>query len=256
MDDSPWALVPGDGWPSPPATSLAEGDRGRSILSVPMTAPSDALALSAETFPGNRSPFLPGGVTFGDEGTRLILSESAAIGPQYQSGAFASKGEFRFGRFEVELVAARGGGVVTGFFLHRGSPRQEIDIELLGDDPQTMLVNVYFNSGEDGSVADFGYRGSPSRISLGFDCTERFHHYCIEWTPHRITWAVDGMVVHSRASWDPTPIPHLPMQVHGNVWAPRSETFAGRLDQSCLPSTATFRNLHISEWAPPSPPCK
>ena len=252
MDDSPWALVPGDGWPSPPAISLTEADGRRSILSVPMTAPSEALALSSETFPGNRSPFVPGGVAFGDEGTHLVLSQGAASGHQYQSGAFASKGDFRHGRFEVELVAARGGGVVTGFFLHRGSPRQEIDIELLGDDPRAMLVNVYFNSGDDGSVADFGYRGSPTRINLGFDCTERFHHYCIEWTPQHIKWAVDGLVVHSRASWDPTPIPHLPMQLHGNVWAPRSETFAGRLDDSSFPSTATFRNLHISDVALPS----
>lgn len=255
MDDSPWALLPRDGWPSPPATWAAEGDCGRQILSVPMTAPSDALALSAETFPGNRSPFAPAGVTFGDEGTCLVLSASAASRQEYQSGAFASKGEFRQGRFEVELVAARGGGVVTGFFLHRGSPRQEIDIELLGDDPRTMLVNVYFNAGDAGSVADFGYRGSPSRIDLGFDCTEQFHHYLIEWTPQRIAWAVDGLVVHSRASWDLTPIPHLPMRVHGNVWAPRSETFAGRLDESSLPSTATFRNLQISEWAQPSGSC-
>jgi GR25 family glycosyltransferase involved in LPS biosynthesis len=250
MDDSPWALLPSDGWPSQPATSAAGGDCGRQILSAPMTVPSDALGLSVETFPGNRSPFVPAAVTFGDVGTCLVLSASAASGNEYQSGAFASKGEFLHGRFEVELMAARGGGVVTGFFLHRGSPRQEIDIELLGGDPRTMLVNVYFNAGDAGTVADFGYRGSPIRIDLGFDCTEQFHHYVIEWTPQRIAWAVDGLIVHSRASWDPTPIPHLPMRVHGNVWAPRSETFAGRLDESSLPSTATFRNLQISEWAP------
>lgn len=249
MDDSPWALLPRNDWPSQlPARQTAEGHSECQILSLPMTAPSDAFTVLAETFPGNRSPFAPAAVILGDDGTRLSLSANADSEQQYQSGAFASTGEFLHGRFEVELVAARGGGVVTGFFLHRGSPRQEIDIEFLGGDPRTMLVNVYFNAGDDGSVADFGYRGSPYRIDLGFDCTECLHHYLIEWTPHRITWAVDGSIVHSRASWDPTPIPHLPMRLHGNVWAPRSETFAGRLDGSCLPSSATFRNLQVSGW--------
>jgi hypothetical protein len=50
---------------------------------------------------------------------------------------------------------------VTGFFLHRHDPRQEIDIELTGDDPWRMLANVYFNPGDEGAAMAYGYRGSP-----------------------------------------------------------------------------------------------
>jgi GR25 family glycosyltransferase involved in LPS biosynthesis len=249
MDDSPWALPPSSSWQSPRKVSR-DDDFGRQVVSVPMTAPSDLIALSAETFPGNLSPFSPAAVTFGDQGTSLVLSGNSARRLGYQSGAFASKDRFQHGRFEVELMAARGSGVVTGFFLHRGSPRQEIDIEILGNDPRSVLVNVYFNAGDAGTEADFGYRGSPSRIDLGFDATEAFHRYVIEWTPQQVSWIVDGSVIHSRGSWDPTPIPHLPMRAHGNVWAPRSITFAGHLDEDSLPSMATFRDLRISEWEP------
>lgn len=247
MDDSAWALLPSVGWPAQlHATPVVDGDCELQLLKVPMTAPSEAFTVSTETFPGNRSPFEGAAVSFCDDGTRLRLSTKRDSGGQYQSGAFSSTGEFLHGRFEVELTAARGSGIVTGFFLHRGSPRQEIDIEFLGGDPRAMLVNVYFNAGDHDSIADFGYRGSPYRIDLGFDSTERFHHYQIEWGPQHVSWAVDGAVVHRRVSWDPTPIPHLPMRLHGNVWAPRSESFAGRLDDSCLPSSAQFRHLHVS----------
>ncbi|MGK6324759.1 family 16 glycosylhydrolase [Sphingomonas sp. DT-51] len=106
-----------------------------------------------------------------------------------------------------------------------------------------MLANVYFNPGDEGAAFGFGYRGLPCRIHLGFDASADFHAYAIEWSPGRITWLVDGVPVHERRSWDPTPIPHLPMRLHANLWAPRSVELAGRMDQSTLPAVAEFRRL-------------
>jgi beta-glucanase (GH16 family) len=89
------------------------------------------------------------------------------------------------------------------------------------------------------------YRGSPCRIELGFDATQDFHLYTIDWRPGSISWLVDGKVVHNRVGWDPTPIPHLPMCLHANLWTPRSDELAGRIDENALPSSATFRNVSI-----------
>ncbi|MCW5796842.1 MAG: family 16 glycosylhydrolase [Nitrospira sp.] len=181
------------------------------------------------------------------DGVHLVLNK-AAKGPRpYRSGSFASVQSFGHGRFQAEIKGARGAGLVTGFFLHRASPRQEIDIELTGDEPQRMLVNVYFNPGDAGTALDFGYRGSPCKIDLGFDATQDFHVYTIEWRPGFISWSVDGVTVHSRVGWDPSPIPHLPMRLHANLWAPRSDELAGRIDESVLPATAVFKNISIWE---------
>ena len=109
-----------------------------------------------------------------------------------------------------------------------------------------MLVNVYFNPGDDGTAMGFGYRGSPWRIDLGFDATKDFHLYAIDWRPDRVAWLVDGRVVHERASWDPTPVPHLSLRVHANLWAPRSEELAGRIDEGALPAAAAFRNVLVT----------
>jgi beta-glucanase (GH16 family) len=213
-----------------------------------MTAPSPSFSARAETFPGNLAGFAREGLKYDEEGAHLIFSEVATCGRPYRSGALASLRLFDRGRFQAEIKAARGSGLITGFFLHRDTPKQEIDIELAGGDPRRMLVNVYFNPGDEGTTMSFGYRGAPSRIDLGFDVTADFHLYVIEWQPGRIAWSVDGRMVHERLGWDPTPIPHLPMRLHANLWAPRSQELVGRLDRDALPSTAIFRN--VSVWSP------
>ena len=83
-------------------------------------------------------------------------------------------------------------------------------------------------------------------MELGFDASVEFHTYGIDWRPGCISWLVDGVVVHWRASWDPTPIPHLPMRIHANVWVPRSQALAGRVDDRSLPVESIFRDLSVT----------
>jgi len=208
------------------------------------TAPRSLRGL-IETFPGNLASFMRDALTYNDDGARLEIRRATTRSRSYQSGAFASVEFFEHGHFEAEIRAAPGAGLVTGFFLHRDAPRQEIDIELIGGDPRRMLVNVFFNPGDEGAQMAFGYRGAPCRVDLGFDATLDFHVYSIDWRPGRIAWSVDGCIVHERVGWDPTPLPYLPMRLHANLWAPRSEELAGRIDDYALPSAATFRNVSV-----------
>lgn len=246
MDDSAWALVPASDWPSLPSADITIQPPGKCLIRETMRKATALLPGGVETFPGNLATFDQKGLNYDvDGGVQLLLSKIEGGNRPFRSGTFATVRSFGHGRFEAEIKAARGSGLVTGFFLHRDSPRQEIDIELTGGDPQSMLVNVYFNPGDDGATMGFGYRGSPCRINLGFDATLDFHRYAIDWRPGSISWLVDGMIVHHRVGWDPTPIPHLPMRLHANLWAPRSEELAGRIDQHTLPAMATFRNVSI-----------
>jgi beta-glucanase (GH16 family) len=135
--------------------------------------------------------------------------------------------------------------VVTGFFLHRNSPRQEIDVEIAGNSPDRLIVNVFFNPGSKGANFDFGYRGAPAYIDLGFDSSKEFHRFAIEWGPNEIIWKVDGRIVHKRVIWDPTPIPHLPMSLHVNSWPTRSVELAGRVNKRRLPGAATLGSIAL-----------
>ncbi len=245
LDESPWILPAKYGWQPRVSSNRPIPPVGELLVFSEMTTETSSFPALVETFPGNLVSFSKDALVHDKDGAHLTVSKVATGTKQYRSGAFASKQLFGYGRFEVEIKAAGGSGLITGFFLHRDTPRQEIDIELAGDDPRSMLVNVYFNPGDDGAAINFGYRGSPCRIDLGFDATSDFHVYTVDWRPDRITWSVDGHIVHERVGWDPTPIPHLPMRLHANLWAPRSEELGGRLDPHALPATASFKNVSV-----------
>ncbi len=247
MDDSPWVLPSSCRWRPTRGERRTAPSVVRTIAEAPLTEASASFPGISETFPGNLASFAPENLEYGDAGVRVVVDAAVAGLRPYRSGALASVRAFTHGRFQAEIRAAPGPGLVTGFFLHRGSPRQEIDIEFAGSDPRQMLANVFFNPGDDGAAMAFGYRGSPYWIDLGFDATEDFHEYAIDWRADHLTWIVDGRIVHERASWDPTPIPHLRMRVHANLWAPRSQELAGRIDVRALPASAGFRNLVVAD---------
>lgn len=247
MDDSPWVLPPSSGWRPVQHASRCVRAAGLSIAEAPMTGASTSFPGLDETFPGNMASFARENLQYSDDGAQLVIEAAEGGLRPYRSGAFASVRSFTYGRFGAQIRVAPGSGLVTGFFLHRDKPRQEIDIEFAGADPRRMLVNVYFNPGDDGTALGFGYRGSPCRIDLGFDATADFHLYAVDWRPDRVAWLVDGRVVHERVGWDPTPIPHLSMRVYGNLWAPRSEELAGRIDERTLPAAAAFRNVLVTK---------
>ncbi|WP_453973166.1 family 16 glycosylhydrolase [Amorphus sp. MBR-141] len=129
-------------------------------------------------------------------------------------------------------------------FLHRSAPRQEIDVEISGNKPCRMLLNVYFNPGNKGTELDYGYRGSPSVVDLDFDASAGFHRYAIEWFPDLIRWFVDD-VLGRRGSWESTPVPHLPRTLHANLWPPRSVELAGAMGVRLPFTTASFRNVTV-----------
>jgi beta-glucanase (GH16 family) len=107
------------------------------------------------------------------------------------------------------------------------------------------MVNVFYNPGGEGAKFDYGYRGAASYIDLGFDASESYHRFAIEWGPCEIRWFVDNRLVHRRVDWDPTPIPHLPMALHVNAWPCRSKELAGRLPSRPFQSTTFIKSIEL-----------
>ncbi len=246
-DKSAWALAPKLNWPEQSNLSATLKVEADVLFHHPVGYDPAHFNSVVETFPGNLASFERHCVVSDQEATILTMTtRNPKLTRPYSSGALSSTSSHQHGRFEASIRAARGNGLITGFFLHRASPRQEIDFEIMGHDPTSVLLNVYFNPGDIGANSDYGYRGSPCRIPLGFDASLDFHRYTIEWSPDRITWAVDGRIIHQRGSWDPTPVPHLPMKLHFNLWAPRSQELAGQLDPETLPAVAVIKDVRIS----------
>lgn len=256
-DPSPWIAKLRMDWSGISASAL-DGQESSGALRVCFEddfaqIQSARWLLRNDTFPGNLGLFRPANVTPAPEGglSFAVIEESLGV-RNLSAAAISSRANFLFGRFEAMLQATNVPGLVTGFFLHRDSPRQEIDVEILGNRPDHLLVNVFYNPGTNGTKFDYGYRGTPVIIDLGFDGAKALHQYTIEWDPHEIRWFVDRKLVHRRAIWDPTPIPHLPMTLHVNTWPTASRELAGRLACRALPASAIVRRVAVDIYDPDS----
>jgi len=252
-DRSPWVVEQRAGWAGIRASAI---DQLESSASSPVRFKDDLAAIQParwllrnDTFPGNLGLFRPANVSLLPSGGLVLTVIEEPLGVRTLSAAaVSSRGDFLFGRFEAALQATNVPGLVTGFFLHRDSPRQEIDVEIAGNRPNRLLVNVFYNPGSEDAKFDYGYRGTPVSIPLGFDASKALHRFVIEWEPCEIRWFVDDELVHYRTTWDPTPIPHLPMTLHVNTWPTRSRELAGRLLVRALPASAIVRQIAVDAF--------
>jgi GR25 family glycosyltransferase involved in LPS biosynthesis len=259
-DPSPWIATSRAGWAGINA-SASKGQESSASLRVCFDddfaqIQSARWLLRSDTFPANLGLFRPANVTLvATGGLSLAVIEEPLGVRNLSAAAISSQASFLFGRFEATLQATNVSGLVTGFFLHRDSPRQEIDVEILGNQPDQLLVNVFYNPGTEGAKFDYGYRGTPTIIMLGFDASKALHQFTIEWDPCEIRWFVDQKLVYRRAVWDPTPIPHLPMTLHVNTWPTRSRELAGRLALRALPASAIVRRVAVDTYNADAPAC-
>lgn len=244
-DTLPW-IAASKGWNGVPLIEQMSTDDHR-LLETFESSGENGWLLRDDTFPGNLALFSPSNfVSHGPGAGQLTLRRERTSVRHYTSAALSTKDSYRYGRFAADLRPAKASGLVTGMFLHRNSPRQEIDIEFLGNDTTKMLVNVFFNPGDEGARLEYGYRGTPELIDLGFDAADAFHRYEIDWTAELMQWWVDGVLMCERRHWNPTPIPQLPMQFHINLWLTRSAALAGRLSHRRLPAHAHLGRVEVS----------
>ena len=242
FDKSPWIVAWPRRWSGVPLEAITTGSLPGSSGH---TSHSPAWRLLHETFPSNRAIFRPANFSISTDDTGILtLRKEEGYLREYTSASLCSHRSFQYGRFEAQIRPASIPGVITGMFLHRNSPRQEIDIEFLGRDTTKMLVNVFYNPGDDGARFDYGYRGTPMLIDLGFDASLDFHTYALDWSPTVLRWLVDGHVVHQRVNWKPTPVPHLPMRFYINLWPSRARQLAGRLADASLPAQSEVRSVN------------
>jgi len=247
-DISPWVVEPSSWWKGidviPAKNETRECNTLVRFSDHMKTLDTSRWLLRSDTFTDNLALFRPSNVDFGSEKGAMFSIRKEALGVrEYSAASICSFDQYLYGRFEATIQASNVPGVVTGIFLHRNSPRQEIDIEIMGNKPDRLLINVFYNPGDEGANFDYGYRGTPTHIELGFDASKAFHRYAIEWSLNEIRWFVDDKLVHRRVIWNPTPIPNLPMTFHINCWLTRSKQLAGRISNKRLPATIAVNEI-------------
>lgn len=230
FDSSPW-IISSREWKgiNIKKTQNAQISKALSVGNIYSKLNKSIWRFRDDTFPSNLALFSPDNVSIDSTGIiDLTLEERKTSVRNFVSAAIVTRKKYLYGKFSAEIKPSNVRGLITGLFLHRNSPHQEIDIEFLGKDTTKMLINVFYNPGVDGVKLEYGYRGTPTVVDLGFDAADEFHEYGIEWCADSIRWIVDGKVIYRRAIWNPTPIPNLPMEFNVNLWHSRSKELAGR----------------------------
>lgn len=203
-----------------------------------------------DSFPSNLAKFSKENIIHNTStgGIEFIVKNNLQGKKKFTSASIATESNHLYGKFEVEIKPLKAPGVVTAFFLHRNDPWQEIDFEFLGNDTTKFLANIYYNPGIESIDNNYGNRGTPIIIELGFDASLDFHKYSIEWNPHEVRWYVDNELVHVRANWEPSPIPDLPMKFFLNTWPTISEELAGNINHAELPKSTFLKSVEIQTW--------
>ncbi|KAG0174410.1 hypothetical protein DFQ28_007679 [Apophysomyces sp. BC1034] len=125
-------------------------------------------------------------------------------GPTFNSSTY-----LQYGRVSATVKSARVGGAVTAIVLI-GDGNDEIDIELLGGDPNHIHKPLYTING--------GYHNVT-----GKPIYEGFHTYTVDWQPERITWSIDGQIVRVKDRNDTCEdgvckFPSQPARVQIGLW--------------------------------------
>jgi endo-1,3-1,4-beta-glycanase ExoK len=175
----------------------------------------------------------------------LLLHVAPALAKPWKGAELITQQTFRYGAFEARILAARGSGLITPFFLWKndsevpGQEWQEQDFEIFGRDGryQTQLMTP----GEDGEqrTEHNTYHSLPS------PAWDRYYTYRMEWTPEYLAFYVDGELVRVETDseeyaklMDPDQAEAAQLRV--SLWA-GDTGWSGRFDEDSAPA-ATFVN--------------
>jgi endo-1,3-1,4-beta-glycanase ExoK len=175
-------------------------------------------------------------------------------GKDFAGGEYRSVEEYGFGSFQVRMIAAKGSGLVTSFFIYDEDERDEIDIEILGEDVTATATKMQVNYFDNGTPLK-----NPPKITLPFDASAGWHDYRIEWSNTEIKWyardkPTDPLVLwHTETRPSATaPWPTNPGKIMMNLWA-CCTPWCGHLDSAtnkldCFSPTQTARASYHTVW--------
>lgn len=147
--------------------------------------------------------YTPGSATVAD-GVLTIRAERRPIeGRDFASSLIDTRGKFAqaFGRFECRAKLPRGRGIWPAFWMlpEAGGWPPEIDImENLGHEPRRIHCTQHWGEAWPRNQSTGAHFDGP-------DFSEDFHVFCVEWSPERIDWLIDGERVASSTS-------HIPLE--------------------------------------------
>ena len=150
----------------------------------------------------------------------------------YKGAEIFTKTQYQFGRIEVRMRTARGGGILSTFFTYKpgsegaGVAWEEIDIEVFGKGNGTAFQsNILVGNPR---------MGSEQVHETGGSLADKYHTYTIEWTPTSVVWLLDGVETRRTTGGQANQLTN-PHNFRFNLWASDVSSWAGAFESASLP---------------------
>ena len=125
----------------------------------------------------------------------------------------------------------------------------QFDTESLGKNPNAIQFNAMVYTGARPPTSKpVSPTQEPSLQQLGFDSSQYFHVYTIEWTPKEATFLIDDLVYHcwnSRIN-----LIGLPQNVLLTIWASNSPSWAGPVTSETVNAKAVYDWVEVWRYTP------
>jgi len=166
---------------------------------------------------------------------------------------------FKYGAFETRLKSAKGGGLITTFFLWKngsevpGNLWQEMDFEIFGRDGsfQSQIMTPGKVAGDQ----------RTEHVKMHYPTTaahDRYNTYRMEWTPDSICFYYNGYLIRKETDkvefaklMDPAQAEAMQLRV--GVWAGDYE-WSGLFDSTAIPSSNYANWLQTYSYTPGTGP--
>lgn len=148
-----------------------------------------------------------------DIGDSILTLSFAAVpfkNREYSCGEIQSRPRYSYGTYEARMRTGVGSGLNAAFFTYIGPthsmPHDEIDFEVLLKDTSKVQVNSYVDGKQ--------FNGAFVDVPGGAD--KAFHDYAFVWEPDRLSWYVDGKLLHSTEPG--ATLPTHPQKIFFSIW--------------------------------------
>jgi len=164
-----------------------------------------------------------------------------------------SRDTLTYGRVRARAKFARGSAVVSSLVtIYTPWPADnwnELDIESLGRNTEELQFNAMVYTGDlPATTKPVSPTQHPELQEVGFDVSEAFHEYTIEWTPTAAEFSIDGTVVHR---WEERiELMNLPQNVLLTIWASSSASWAGSVDDTTPGARAVYDWVELWTYDP------
>ena len=190
-----------------------------------------------------------------------LLAVAAVSAKDYSGAELYTSETWMYGKFEARMKMAAGSGTVSSMFLYHNDsylggnePWVEVDIEILGKNPNSFQSNIITGFGPGNGQPDRKVT-SEDHHAISPASNESFHTYGMEWTPDYVAWTLDGKVVRKtvKGQGDNNQVQDLGKKEQGlrfNLWSHEDAGWVGAWNDNILPVYQFINWVKVYKYTP------